>query len=166
MRVTIRSHWAIRAGLSLLPIGAGAGGADAICGATWEIPVLDAGTCGAAAGATAAAGITAGIALANSIAGEEAGDEGEQALDESQAREEAECANAPNLGNLERLSEREIERLLNEDGTDIHTDKEDTVREDGAAYDYRRDKSTGEIYLVPKRDLGPGSEAIPTGLGR
>ena len=41
-----------------------AGGADAVCGGTWEIPGLDVVTCGAAAAATAAAGA---IALNNAI---------------------------------------------------------------------------------------------------
>jgi RHS repeat-associated protein len=91
-------------GLLWSPIGAGAGGADAVCGATWEIPVLDAGTCGVAGGTTAVAGITAGIALANSIAGEEAGDEGEQALVESEAREEAECNSASEASDGEDIS--------------------------------------------------------------
>jgi RHS repeat-associated protein len=82
-------------GLMLIPVAGGAGGVDAVCGATWEIPVVDAGTCGAAAAATAAAGFAAGISLANSIAGEEAGnDEGEQTLKEHEAIE-AECDQIP-----------------------------------------------------------------------
>jgi RHS repeat-associated protein len=63
---------------------------------------------------------------------------------------------------LEKLSKRETERILDEAGTDAHTDKEQTVGEGEAGhYDYYRDKSTGEIYLVPKS----GGEPIPTGLG-
>ncbi len=78
-------------GLLWTPVAGGAGGADAVCGATVEIPGLDIGTCGAAAGATAAAGVAVGISLANSIAGEEAGnDEGEQELKEHE-QEHTDC---------------------------------------------------------------------------
>jgi RHS repeat-associated protein len=77
-------------GLLWTPVAGGAGGADAACGLTVEIPGVDIGTCGAAAGATAAA---AGIALAHSIAGEESGnDEGEAELKEKEAERES-CGN-------------------------------------------------------------------------
>jgi RHS repeat-associated protein len=86
-------------------------------------------------------------------------DEGEAALKEKEAQRE--CGE-PNPGSLEKLKQREIERILDEEGTDIHTDKEETVgKEAGGSYDYYRDKSTGEIYLIPK----DGGEPIPTGLG-
>ena len=86
-------------------------------------------------------------------------DEGEAALKEKEAQRE--CGE-PNPGSLEKLKKREIERILDEEGTDIHTDKEETVgKEAGGSYDYYRDKSTGEIYLIPK----DGGEPIPTGLG-
>jgi RHS repeat-associated protein len=86
-------------------------------------------------------------------------DEGEAALKEKEAQRE--CGE-PNPGSLEKLKKGEIERILDEEGTDIHTDKEETVgKEAGGSYDYYRDKSTGEIYLIPK----DGGEPIPTGLG-
>jgi RHS repeat-associated protein len=88
-------------------------------------------------------------------------DEGEAALKEKEAQRAKECGE-PNSGSLEKLKKGEIERILNEDGSDIHTDKEQTVgKEAGGSYDYYRDKSTGEIYLIPK----DGGEPIPTGLG-
>jgi RHS repeat-associated protein len=88
-------------------------------------------------------------------------DEGEAALQEKEAARAQECGE-PNPGSLEKLKKGEIERILNEDGSDIHTDKEQTVgKEAGGSYDYYRDKSTGEIYLIPK----DGGEPIPTGLG-
>jgi RHS repeat-associated protein len=86
-------------------------------------------------------------------------DEGEAELKEKEAQRE--CGE-PNRGSLEKLGKRETERILDEAGTDAHTDKGQTVGEGEAGhYDYYRDKSTGEIYLVPKS----GGEPIPTGLG-
>ncbi len=88
-------------------------------------------------------------------------DEGEAELREKEAQRAKECGE-PNRGSLEKLKTGEIERILDEDGSDVHTDKEETVGKDAAgSYDYYRDKSTGEIYLIPKS----GGEAIPTGLG-
>jgi RHS repeat-associated protein len=89
------------------------------------------------------------------------GDEGEAELHENEAQRAKECGE-PNHGNLEKLKKGEIECILREDCSDIHTDKDGTVGEDGGRYDYFRDKSTGEIYLVPKA----GGESIPTGLGK
>jgi RHS repeat-associated protein len=77
-------------GLIWTPVAGGAGGADAACGATIEVPGVDIGTCGAAGIATGAAVVGAGISLANSIAGEEPGDEGAEAVKENEA-EETEC---------------------------------------------------------------------------
>ena len=88
-------------------------------------------------------------------------DEGEAELKEKEAQRAKECGE-PNPGNLEKLSKREAERILDKAGTDAHTDKGETVGEGEAGhYDYYRDKGTGEIYLVPKS----GGEPIPTGLG-
>jgi RHS repeat-associated protein len=86
-------------------------------------------------------------------------DEGEAELKEKEAQRE--CGE-PNPGSLEKLKQREIDRILDEAGTDAHTDKAETVGRAGREYDYYRDKETGEIYLVPKE----GGEAIPTGYGR
>jgi RHS repeat-associated protein len=86
-------------------------------------------------------------------------DEGEAALKEKEAQRE--CGE-PNRGSLEKLKQREIDRILDEAGTDAHTDKGETVGNAGREYDYYRDKETGEIYLVPKN----GGEAIPTGYGQ
>jgi RHS repeat-associated protein len=87
--------------------------------------------------------------------------EGEAELREKEAQRAKECGE-PNHGNLEKLSNRETKRILDEAGTDAHTDKGETVGEGEAGhYDYYRDKSTGEVYLVPKS----GGEPIPTGLG-
>lgn len=85
-------------------------------------------------------------------------DEGEAELKEKEAQRE--CGE-PNPGSLEKLKQREIDRILDEAGTDAHTDKAETVGNAGREYDYYRDKETGEIYLVPKQ----GGEAIPTGYG-
>ncbi len=90
------------------------------------------------------------------------GDEGEAELHAKEAERASECGEKPSPGNLEKLSSGEIERILNDDSTDIHTDKENTVgKTEAGRYDYYRDKASGEIYLVPKS----GGEAIPTGLG-
>ncbi len=86
-------------------------------------------------------------------------DEGEAELHEKEEQRTKECGE-PNPGNLEKLSKSETERILDEAGTDAHTDKGETVGEDAGRYDYYRDKSTGEIYLAPKG----GGEPIPTGL--
>ncbi len=59
------------------------------------------------------------------------------------------------------MSDREIKRILGEEGTDPHTDKAETLGGEAGGYDYYRDKTTGEIYLAPKG----GGEPIPTGLG-
>jgi hypothetical protein len=57
-----------------------------------------------------------------------------------------------------------VERILKKEDSNIHKDKNETVGKKAAgAYDYYRDKETGEIYLVP--DEGQG-DAIPTGLGK
>jgi RHS repeat-associated protein len=88
-------------------------------------------------------------------------DEGEAELREKEAARAKECGE-PNPGSLEKLKQREIDRILDEAGTDAHTDKAETVGGAGREYDYYRDKETGEIYLVPKE----GGEAIPTGYGR
>jgi hypothetical protein len=85
-------------------------------------------------------------------------DEGEAALREKEKQRE--CGE-PNPGNLEKVGDREIKRILDEKGTDPHTDKAETVGGEAGRYDYYRDKTTGEIYLAPKG----GGEPIPTGLG-
>ena len=106
-------------------------------------------------------GVTHGIESVWNSVNENEGpnDEGEAELKEKEAQRE--CGE-PNRGSLEKLKQREIDRILDEAGTDAHTDKEQTVGEGEAGhYDYYRDKSTGEIYLVPKS----GGEPIPTGLG-
>lgn len=92
-------------------------------------------------------------AFAHVFAEESNGDEGEQAVDELDCQ--------PNPGALEKLKRCELERILKEHGTNAHKDKEDTVGSAAGAYEYSRDKETGEIYLVPK----DGGDAIPAGLG-
>jgi RHS repeat-associated protein len=87
-------------------------------------------------------------------------DEGEVGLREKEAQRAKECGE-PNPGNLEKVGDREIKRILDEEGTDPHTDKAETVGGEAGRYDYYRDKTTGEIYLAPKG----GGEPIPTGLG-
>jgi RHS repeat-associated protein len=106
-------------------------------------------------------GITHGIESVWNSVNENEGpnDEGEAELKGKEAQRE--CGE-PNRGSLEKLKQREIDRILDEAGTDAHTDKEQTVGEGEAGhYDYYRDKNTGEIYLVPKS----GGEPIPMGLG-
>ncbi len=75
-------------GLMWTPLAGGAGGADAACGATIEIPGVDIGTCGAAGIATGAAAVGAAIGVVTAIAGEEGGDEGEAELKAKEAERE------------------------------------------------------------------------------
>jgi RHS repeat-associated protein len=105
-------------------------------------------------------GITHGIESVWNLVNENEApnDEGEAALKEKEGQRE--CGE-PNRGSLENLSKRETEGIFDEAGTDAHPDKGQTVGEDAGRYDYYRDKSTGEIYLVPRG----GGEPIPTGLG-
>jgi RHS repeat-associated protein len=78
-------------GLIWIPVAGGAGGADALCGATIEVPGVDIGTCGAAGIATGAAAIGAAIGIVTATAGEEAGnDEGEAGLKERE-QENTDC---------------------------------------------------------------------------
>jgi RHS repeat-associated protein len=79
-------------GLLWTPLAGGAGGADVACGATFEIPGVDIGTCGAAAAATGAAAIGAAVGVVTAVAGEEGGDEGEAELKEKEA-ERGNCGN-------------------------------------------------------------------------
>jgi RHS repeat-associated protein len=77
-------------GLLWAPVAGGAGGADAVCGATVEIPGVDIGTCGAAGIATGAAAVGAAIGVVTAAAGEEGGDEGEAELKERE-QENTDC---------------------------------------------------------------------------
>jgi RHS repeat-associated protein len=77
-------------GLLWTPVAGGAGGADAVCGATVEIPGVDIGTCGAAGIATGAAAVGAAIGVVTAIAGDEGGDEGEAELKEHE-QENTDC---------------------------------------------------------------------------
>ena len=79
-------------GLMWTPLAGGAGGADAACGATIEIPGVDIGTCGAAGIATGAAVVGAAVGVVTAIAGEEGGDEGEAELKAKEAEREN-CGN-------------------------------------------------------------------------
>jgi hypothetical protein len=78
-------------GLLWTPLAGGAGGADAACGATIEIPGVDIGTCGAAGIATGAAAVGAAIGVVTAVAGNEGGDEGEAELKKEAERES--CGN-------------------------------------------------------------------------
>jgi RHS repeat-associated protein len=75
-------------GLLWTPLAGGAAGADAACGATFEIPGVDIGTCGAAGIASGAAAIGAAVGVVTAIAGEEGGDEGEAELKAKEAERE------------------------------------------------------------------------------
>jgi len=89
-------------------------------------------------------GITHGIESAWNAINENEGpnDEGEAELREKEAQRE--CGE-PNPGSLEKLKKGEIERVLDEEGTDIHTDKEETVgREAGGSYDYIETSQLGK----------------------
>ncbi len=77
-------------GLLWTPLAGGAGGADAACGATIEIPGVDIGTCGAAGIASGAAAIGAAVGVVTAVAGEEGGDEGEAELNERE-QENTDC---------------------------------------------------------------------------
>jgi RHS repeat-associated protein len=79
-------------GLLWTPLAGGAGGADAACGATIEIPGVDIGTCGAAGIATGAAAVGAAIGVVTAVAGSEGGDEGEAELKKKEAERES-CGN-------------------------------------------------------------------------
>ncbi|HEY5261370.1 MAG TPA: RHS repeat-associated core domain-containing protein [Solirubrobacteraceae bacterium] len=79
-------------GLLWTPLAGGAAGADAACGATFEIPGVDLGTCGAAGIASGAAAIGAAVGVVTAVAGEEGGDEGEAELKEKEAEREN-CGN-------------------------------------------------------------------------
>jgi RHS repeat-associated protein len=79
-------------GLLWTPLAGGAGGADAACGATIEIPGVDIGTCGAAGIATGAAAVGAAIGVVTAVAGNEGGDEGEAELKKKEAEREN-CGN-------------------------------------------------------------------------
>jgi RHS repeat-associated protein len=73
-------------GLLWMPVAGGAGGADAVCGATVEIPGVDIGTCGAAGIATGAAAVGAAVGVVTAVAG----DEGEAELKEHE-QESTDC---------------------------------------------------------------------------
>jgi RHS repeat-associated protein len=79
-------------GLLWTPLAGGAAGADAACGATFEIPGVDLGTCGAAGIASGAAALGAAVGVVTAIAGEEGGDEGEAELKAKEAEREN-CGN-------------------------------------------------------------------------
>ncbi len=79
-------------GLLWTPVAGGAGGADAVCGATIEIPGVDIGTCGAAGISTGIAAAGAAIGVVTAVAGEEGGDEGEAELKKKEAEREN-CGN-------------------------------------------------------------------------
>jgi RHS repeat-associated protein len=79
-------------GLLWTPLAGGAAGADAACGATFEIPGVDLGTCGAAGIASGGAALGAAVGVVTAIAGEESGDEGEAELKAKEAEREN-CGN-------------------------------------------------------------------------
>lgn len=79
-------------GLLWTPVAGGAGGADAACGATIEIPGVDIGTCGAAGISTGIAAAGAAIGVVTAVAGNEGGDEGEAELHAKEAEREN-CGN-------------------------------------------------------------------------
>jgi RHS repeat-associated protein len=79
-------------GLLWTPVAGGAAGADAVCGATVEIPGVDIGTCGAAGISTGIAAAGAAIGVVTAVAGNEGGDEGEAELHAKEAEREN-CGN-------------------------------------------------------------------------
>ncbi|MFI4990777.1 MAG: RHS repeat-associated core domain-containing protein [Solirubrobacterales bacterium] len=81
-------------GLLWTPLAGGTAGADAACGATFEIPGVDIGTCGAAGIASGAVALGAAVGVVTAVAGEEeGGDEGEAELKRREA-ERDNCGNA------------------------------------------------------------------------
>lgn len=78
-------------GLLWPPLAGGAGGADVACGATFEIPGVDLGACGAAGIASGAAALGAAVGVVTAVAGNEGGDEGETELEKRKEAERDNC---------------------------------------------------------------------------
>jgi RHS repeat-associated protein len=79
--------------LSIPLLGSLAGGADTACGVTWEVPGLDAVTCGTAAVASGAVGAVAVVGAVEALSANETTSEGTEA--ESTIDEAASCMVAP-----------------------------------------------------------------------
>ena len=110
-------------GLQWIPVAGGAGGADAVCGATIEVPGVDIGTCGAAGVATGAAAVGAAIGIVTAVAGEEGGnDEGEAGLKERE-QEDTDCA-ANRIANGHAF-----EKHAGEFGAETPEELEQTIRD-------------------------------------
>jgi RHS repeat-associated protein len=143
-------------GLLWTPLAGGAGGADAACGATFEIPGVDVGTCGAAGIATGAAVIGAGISL---ITGEEAGnDEGEAELKAKEAEREN-CGN-PASSPGSKFEWKGKGEPGSEEGSWFDPETDEYLRPDfkpsshGPHYDYRGEDGT-EYRIYPDGRIEP-----------
>jgi RHS repeat-associated protein len=146
-------------GLLWTPLAGGAGGADAACGATIEIPGVDIGTCGAAGIGTGIAAAGAAIGVVTAVAGNEGGDEGEAELKKKEAEREN-CGNPAQSpgskfewkGNGERGSE---------EGSWFDPESKEYLRPDfkpsshGPHYDYGSEDDTFD-------ELGERTKTKPT----
>jgi RHS repeat-associated protein len=128
-----------------------AGGADAACGATFEIPGVDIGTCGAAGIASGAAAIGAAVGVVTAVAGEEGGDEGEAELKEKEAEREN-CGN-PATSPGSKFEWRGKGEVGSKEGSWFDPENDESLHPDlknedhGPHYDYKApDESKYRIY--------------------
>ncbi len=138
-------------GLLWTPLAGGAAGADAACGATFEIPGIDLGTCGAAGIATGAAALGAAVGVVTATAGEEGGDEGEAELKAKEAERES-CGN-PATSPGSKFEWKGKGEPGSEEGSWFDPETREYLRPDfkpsshGPHYDYRApDESEWRIY--------------------
>jgi RHS repeat-associated protein len=139
-------------GLIWLPLPGGAGGADAACGATFEIPGVDVGTCGAAAIASGAAAIGSAVGVFTAVAGEESGDEGEAELKAKEAEREN-CGNPTTPPSEDGWEWRGKGPVGSKEGAWFNPDTRESLHPDldnedhGPHYDYKApDGSRWRIY--------------------
>lgn len=136
-------------GLLWTPLAGGAGGADVACGATFEIPGVDVGTCGAAAVATGVAAVGAAIGVVTASEGEEGG-EGEAELKKKEAEREG-CGN-PSQSPGSKFEWKGKGEPGSEEGSWFDPETREYLRPDlesshGPHYDYRApDQSRYRIY--------------------
>jgi RHS repeat-associated protein len=145
-------------GLLWTPVAGGAAGADAVCGATVEIPGVDIGTCGAAGISTGIAAAGAAIGVVTAVAGNEGGDEGEAELKKKEAEREN-CGNpATPPGSKFKWEGNGPEG--SEEGSWFDPETREYLRPDfkpsshGPHYDYRGEDGT-EYRIYPDGRIEP-----------
>ena len=138
-------------GLLWTPLAGGAAGADAACGATFEVPGVDIGTCGAAGIASGAAALGAAVGVVTAIAGNEGGDEGEAELKQKEA--ERENCGDPAMSPGSKFEWKGKGEQGSEEGSWFDPETREYLRPDfkpsshGPHYDYRGEDGTGyRIY--------------------